>query len=111
MTTTPLYRLFITIGGTDDAGDPDTDALIASTLGVPSLPYTSNDTDAKTLLPSGWHWGLDDQENIFAVRDSDGSSISLPAWDDEQNPVALPDAIAHCITAVQARLIDSDFMS
>jgi hypothetical protein len=49
------------------------DDYIASTLGVASLPYASNDTDAQTLLPAGWSWGGTYPSGMYyAVRGSDG---------------------------------------
>ncbi len=58
-TCTPLgqlgmYHFFVATRNPN--GDEEADARIASTLGVPPLPYTSNDTDAQTLLPPGWSW-------------------------------------------------------
>jgi hypothetical protein len=109
MTMSSLYLLWMNIGATDNAGDPDVDALIASTLGAASLPYTSNDTDAQTLLPAGWSWGLDDQENIIAVRASDGTTcVGWPASDGQQNPVTISDAMMHCWVAVNVHLVETD---
>lgn len=105
--TAPFTYLFMRVVVADHAGDPDADALIASTLGVSSLSYTSNDADAQTLLPAGWSWSLDDQENIVAVRASDGLTYGLRGWDTDQNPTFSSDVRTHCIIAVRAQLKES----
>lgn len=116
MTMTALYKLFLNVMiVTPDEGDSDIDAQIASVLGVSSLPYTSNDTNAQTLLPSGWSWSLDAQENIVAVRASDQVTFKytpvVHGTDDSVTPLSVPDPITHCVVALQARLLATNDIS
>jgi hypothetical protein len=74
-TRTPLGQLgmyLFFVATRNPNGDVEADARIASTLGVPPLLYTSNDTDAQTLLPAGWSWSTDSDGVIVCVEHRTG---------------------------------------
>lgn len=85
-------------------GDPAIDTLIASTLGVDELPYTSNETDAQSLLSAGWSW----IDATHCIRDSDALTLSSamgrsdPASHASQ-PFSAPAALTRCYAALSAR--------
>src|SRR5216684_2715795 len=76
-------------------GDTLADGYIASTLGVASLPYTSNDTNAQTLLPAGWSWSTTDAGNACCVRNSDG--VKTDDMTADEDIVLLPNPMARCL--------------
>jgi hypothetical protein len=93
-----------------NVGSPKMDAYIAGILSVPSLPYTSNDAAARTLLPAGWSWDRDDQERIVAFRASDQIAFChapiLCGVDGSRTPISVPDPIARCVIAINAHKAD-----
>jgi len=107
-TRSPLGRLFMRhLVGADPNGDPAADAAIASTLGVPPLPYTADDDAAQTLIPSGWSWGTTAAGSPTCVRDADGFATGGDTYDGQGNIVSIPSPLARCLAAVGAlRLIE-----
>jgi diguanylate cyclase (GGDEF)-like protein len=105
-TRSPLGRLFfrlITLTISYPNGDTTADAAIASTLNVAPLPYTSDDTYAQTLIPSGWSWGTSDAGTPCCVRDADGQTTIGDFTDaGNGNVVSHPSPITRCIAAVSA---------
>jgi hypothetical protein len=75
-------------------GDTGVDAEIASVLGAPSHPYTSNDTYAQTLLPPGWSW----TSATECVRAADSLTISSAV--SRSDGMVVPDPITRCLGAV-----------
>lgn len=95
-------------------GNAEADADIATTLGVASLPYTSNDANAQTLIPAGWTWSSAPRDSgmHYCIRDSDGKTTGdIYRCDPDTGlaglftpPVSL--ALGRCIAAITARWID-----
>ena len=113
MSTDPilvLYRDLIGLIATSPSGDAAVDTEIASVLGVPSLSYTSDGSDAQTLLPSGWSWSMTASGTISCVRDSDSQSTG-DCTDGDGNVLLLPNPLAHCLAAVEAYLIEDGAVS
>jgi hypothetical protein len=114
MAMSPLYQVYVNLIGLTVAsptGHPDVDALIASTLGVSSLPYTSNDTDAQTLLPAGWSWSTMADGTIIAVRGSDSHATGGVILDNYDSPVPLPTPLTRCLAAISAQLVEGNLIS
>jgi hypothetical protein len=105
-----LYMHLMSIFFTSPSGDATADAEIASVLGVPSLPYTSNNTDAQTLLPAGWSWSRTANGTICCVRTADSQSTG-DHTDGDGNVVPLPNSLAHCLAAVEAYFIEDTTIS
>src|SRR5205814_1384433 len=105
-----LYMHLITVFSTSPSGDTAADAAIASVLGVPPLPYTSNDTDARTLLPAGWSWSRTANGTVSCVRTADSLSTG-DCTDGDGNVLPLPNALAHCLAAVEAYYIEDTAIS
>jgi hypothetical protein len=104
-TRSPLGRLFMHLVTTrsDPSGDPAADAAIASTLGVPPLPYTADDDAAQTLIPSGWSWGTTAAGTPICVRDADGHATGGDVRDGQRgNVISIPSPLARCLAAVGA---------
>ena len=99
-----LRRHLFFISVHSPSGDTDVDALIASTLGVPPLSYTSNDADAQTLLPPGSAWSTAADGAIVCVRSSDGMIVGYGTIaDSDGNVISVPSPLARCYSAVEAR--------
>ena len=89
-------------------GDTVADGYIAVVLGVASLPYTSNDTDAQTLLPAGWSWGTTATGTACCVRNSDGKKLGGLVDGDTGNSIPIPDPMARCLAAVKVLLMEAE---
>ena len=114
MTMSPLFLLYTNLQvSTLDApnGDPGDDALIASTLGVASLTYTSNDANAQTLLPAGWSWTTDANGGIAASRNSDNFFVGGYLTDAYDAPRPVPTPLRRCLVAVGAQLAQNGLIS
>src|ERR1700730_1791474 len=85
----------------DPNADTDADAEIASVLNVSLLPYTSDATAARTLLPSGWSWSTRADGAAECVRSSDGLTAGFGVMRDREGNVT-PDALAYSTAAVEA---------
>ena len=97
-------RLFF-MTAIDPNPNTEVDAEIASVLNVSLLPYTSDATAARTLLPSGWSWSTTADGAAECVRSSDGLTAGFGVMRDREANVT-PDALAYCLAAVEAhRLI------
>jgi hypothetical protein len=86
---------------TSPNGDAAVDTLIANTLAVAALPYTSNDVNAQTLLPSGWSW-------ISATRCSrnvDSVTLSSATLRSDGGIALAP--LTRCLGALKARVIEA----
>jgi hypothetical protein len=101
-TRSPLGRLFMHLVGADPSGEPAADAAIASTLGVPPLPYTADDAAAQTLIPSGWSWGTTAAGSPTCMRDADGLTTGGDTYDGQGNIVSIPSPLARCLAALGA---------
>jgi diguanylate cyclase (GGDEF)-like protein len=89
----------------DPNPDTEADAEIASVLNVPLLPYTSDATAARTLIPAGWRWSTGADGSIVCVRLCDGLTAGFGVMRDREANVT-PAALAYCLAAVEAhRLI------
>jgi len=115
MTAGPILILYShLVGMTVDSpsGSPAVDAEIASVLSVPSLPYTSNDTDAQTLLPSGWSWSTSAAETIICVRNSDSLATGdMINADGSSTVISLPDPLERCLAAVAAYMLEGNIIA
>lgn len=105
-----LYMHLMSIFFTSPSGDTAADAEIASVLGVPSLPYTSNNTAAQTLLPAGWNWSTTANGTISCVRTANSQSTGN-CTDGDGNVLSLPNTLAHCLAAVEAYFIEDSTIS
>lgn len=96
-----LHNNLLRTCGKSSGGSAALDAKLASTLGLSVLNYTSNDTDAQTLLPAGWSWtGVSS-----CVRMSDLASLNRSVFATLGAPQP-SDALKRCITAMEARIVD-----
>jgi hypothetical protein len=85
-------------------GSPFIDQRIANEWGVDLHPYTSDDSYAQDLLPTGWSWGgtYSNTGMYYAVRDSDGQRTRnmFNASGGSRN---LPAPMSCCLAAAEAR--------
>ncbi len=108
-----LYRTLLTEVVSSPHGSAFADAQIASVLGVPALPYTSNDVDARKLLPAGWHWGVTAHGNPSAVRDSDGAATNdfYYPTPGASTVASVPSPLMRCCAAVIALMMNEDVVA
>jgi hypothetical protein len=87
-------------------GDSVVDDQIAAILGVSSLSYTSNDTDAQMLLPAGWSRSTIADGTIIVVRGSDNTTADGVVLDNDNNSMTIPTPLTRCLAAIKAQLIE-----
>ena len=95
----------------DGTADAEIDAQISDALEVSSLPYTSDDGDAQTLLPAGWSWSTDVDGFIRGTRNSDGTYFKVELLDSGGGVIQLPTPLIRCLISVKAQLTEDGGVS